>query len=138
MKQRKSKHNFFLNPYEESAFSKCPKCDEKTRIRKFPLVIHVEPEQMLFLNKQCRYCLHCDLIIVRKTEVESLLVAAFEQTLPDIIGNPYLVLGTLERRDWKKGKQNEMRPIETVERMSIFKNVWHFEISGGWVRDKQE
>lgn len=36
-------HRFFLNPYDDFAFTKCPKCDQKTAVRKFPLVIHIEP-----------------------------------------------------------------------------------------------
>ena len=39
-------HRFFLNPYEDMAFTKCPKCEAKTKVRKFPLVIHIEPTQL--------------------------------------------------------------------------------------------
>jgi hypothetical protein len=47
----KTRHSFFLNPYEEYSFSRCPQCNAKTLIRKFPLVIHIDPSQFLFLNK---------------------------------------------------------------------------------------
>ncbi len=65
-------HKFFLNPYTDCAFTKCPKCDSKTKVRKFPLVISIKPQQLLILNKQCKYC-PCDLIIAKKQELESLM-----------------------------------------------------------------
>ena len=85
----KRRHYFFLNPYEDAAFTKCPKCDDKTKIRKFPLVIHIDPQQLLLLNKKCRYCVKCDLIIAKKTELESLMTACFEESKPEIRGNNY-------------------------------------------------
>ena len=33
------RHTFFLNPYTDARFSKCPKCEGKTRQKKLPLVI---------------------------------------------------------------------------------------------------
>jgi len=92
----KKGHRFFLNPYEEHAFTKCPRCHEKTKIRKFPLVIHIEPNQMFLLNKGCRYCPPCDLIIAKQTEIEPLMAAGFEERRPEIVGNEYLVVGTMD------------------------------------------
>ena len=99
---QKRRHRFFLNPYQDAAFTRCPKCLSKTRIRRFPLVIHIDPRQLFLLNKQCRYCTRCDLIIARKSEVESLMAAAFEQLNPQVIGNDYLVMGAAERSDWRE------------------------------------
>lgn len=95
------RHYFFLNPYADCAFTRCPKCQGKTKICKFPLVIHIDPRQLLLLNKQCRYCPCCDLIIAKKSELESLMAACFEEKKPDIIGNGYLVMGVVERKDWR-------------------------------------
>lgn len=50
----KEKHRFFLRPYEDAAFTKRPKCESKTKLRKSPLVIHIEPGQLFVLNKHCR------------------------------------------------------------------------------------
>jgi len=63
------RHYFFLNPYEDAVFTKCPRCHNETKIRKFPLVIHIDPQQLLLLNKKCRYCDKCDLIIAKKSEL---------------------------------------------------------------------
>jgi hypothetical protein len=129
----KRRHYFFLNPYEDAAFTKCPKCDDKTKIRKFPLVIHIDPQQLLLLNKKCRYCVKCDLIIAKKTELESLMTACFEESKPEIIGNNYFVMGVAERKDWIEGKKGKMPQGETIERISVFRDVLDFEpIRAGW------
>jgi hypothetical protein len=130
---QKRKHYFFLNPYEDAAFTKCPKCDSKTKIRKFPLVIHIDPQQLFLLNKQCRYCTRCDLIIARKSELESLIATAFEKLNPQIRGNDYLVMGVAEKSDWQESKKGNISEGETIERMLVFKDVWNFElIPAGW------
>jgi len=36
-------HRFFLNPYRDMRFTSCPKCNGKTKLRKLPLAIHVNP-----------------------------------------------------------------------------------------------
>jgi len=129
----KRRHRFFLNPYEDAAFTRCPKCEAKTKIRKFPLVIHIEPDQMFLLNKRCKYCEACDLIIARKSEIEPLMAAAFEERRPEILGNEYLVVGTMDRQDWRKTTKGEMKQIDTVDRIRVFEDVWRFEIlPGGW------
>ena len=135
---QKRRHYFFLNPYEDAAFTKCPKCESETRIRRFPLVIHIDPQQLFLLNKQCRYCTRCDLIIARKSEVESLMAAAFEQSKPQIIGNNYLVMGVAERKDWRESKKGQMSQGETIERMLVFKDVLNFEpVRFGWYREPE-
>ncbi|MDF5718506.1 MAG: hypothetical protein PUP93_32740 [Rhizonema sp. NSF051] len=132
-KNLKKRHRFFLNPYDDCAFTKCPKCDMKTKVRKFPLVIHIEPQQLLLLNKQCKYCTNCDLIIAKKQELEPLMAVSFSQSNPTIIGNNYFVMGTVDRKDWKEGNQNSLPPSEMLERIYIFKDVWNFEvIPAGW------
>jgi hypothetical protein len=133
IKSERRRHHFFLNPYEDAAFTKCPKCDDKTKIRKFPLVIHIDPQQLLLLNKKCRYCVKCDLIIAKKNELESLMTACFEESKPEIIGNNYFVMGVAERKDWLEGKKGKMQQSETIERILVFKDVLDFEPNRtGW------
>ncbi|MCK4294533.1 MAG: hypothetical protein KAY65_15140 [Planctomycetes bacterium] len=135
---QKRRHYFFLNPYQNAAFTKCPKCDSKTKIRKFPLVIHIDPQQLFLFNKQCRYCTRCDLIIAGKSELESLMATVFEKLNPQIIGNDYLVMGVAERSDWQESKKGKLSEGETIERMIVFKDVWNFEfIPAGWYRDHE-
>ncbi|MHC4464166.1 MAG: hypothetical protein ACYS30_22465 [Planctomycetota bacterium] len=125
------KHYFFLNLYEDAAFTRCPKCDHKTFVRKFPLVIHVEPRQILLLNKKCRYCTKCDLIITRKSEIESMMATAFEGKRPEIIGNDYLVMGTLDRSHWRQ-RENIGEDSEIIELMYVFKDVLNFKPVPAW------
>jgi len=103
-KLNEARHYFFLNPYEDAAFTRCPKCEEKTKIRKHCLLIHIEPKHLFSLNKSCRYCPGCDLIIVKQAELENFLVSICERYAPDIMGNEYLVIGTMDRKIEKIGK----------------------------------
>ncbi len=132
MESKQERHYFFLNPYERMAFTRCPKCEEKTEVRKHCLIIHIEPKQILLLNKVCRYCSRCDLIIVKKADLESLLAAACEQKAPDIMGNEYFVFGTMDRKDWKRSQTEKMSMQEAVKCSHPFKDSWKFDIIGGW------
>ena len=133
---KKKRYYFFLNPYEDYAFTRCPKCDTKTKVRKFPLVVHIDPHQMLLLNKECKYCPSCDLIIIKKKQFEQLLATNLSQINPELVGNNYLVMGVVERKDWKESIKRQMKPTEILERMYTFKDVWNFEvIPAGWYPD---
>lgn len=132
-KLKGARHYFFLNPYDDTAFTRCPKCEEKTKIRKYCLLIHIEPKHLFSLNKSCRYCPKCDLIIVRQADLERLLTAICEQHAPDIIGNEYFVFGTMDRKDWKDAQTGQISQQEGIKRTYLFKDVWKFEVSpAGW------
>jgi len=135
---KRARHYFFLNPYGDIAFTRCPKCEEKTKIRKYCLVIHIEPKHLSSLNKSCRYCPKCDLIIVKQADLEGLLIAICERNAPEIIGNEYFVFGTMDRKDWKNGQTGKMSQQEAIKRSYPFKDVWKFEVSpAGWYPEKQ-
>lgn len=128
-KKSQERHYFFLNPYEDCAFTKCPKCNGKTKVRKIPLVIHIEPQQLLFLNKQCKYCPYCDLIIAKQSELEVLMVFSLQSVNPKMIGNDYFVMGTLDRKDWQQGDRGLLSSKQILERIYVFKDIWDFEFS---------
>jgi site-specific recombinase XerD len=77
---------FFLNPYRDVRFTTCPQGGGKTRQRKLPLVIHVDPVQLIALNKTCRYCPGCDLLIAHQDEVEA-WQAVLAATATESLGN---------------------------------------------------
>ncbi|WP_234017295.1 hypothetical protein [Nostoc sp. 'Lobaria pulmonaria (5183) cyanobiont'] len=105
----------------------------------FPLVIHIEPKQLFLLNKQCKYCPSCDLIIAKKQEIEPLMAATFVQTNPQIVGNNYVVMGTVDKKDWKEGDKNLLSPSEMIGRIYVFKDVWNFEvIPAGWYPNEEK
>jgi hypothetical protein len=128
---RPARHYFFLNPYQDCAFTKCPKCDNKTKVRKYPLVIHIDPEQILNLNKTCKYCTECDLIIVKQVDIEALMTACLEKERPSIIGNDYLVIGTLNRSDWRDSQEKSVTSV-VMEKVHPFKNMLSFEPMPSW------
>ena len=98
------RHRFFLNPYVDERFTRCPGCGDATKVRKKPFLIHIDPDVLLLLNMRGRYCPACDVLILHQNVVEDLLVRTFEQRRPDIIGNDYLILGTVEPAFWRKHK----------------------------------
>src|SRR5260370_8075575 len=101
-----ARYSFFLNPYPDLRFTSCPQCGAKMRQRKLPLVIHVEPHYFIALNKTCKYCPHCDLLLAHKDILEDLLARMFAERAPEIIGNDYLVVGSMAR----SASQNALPP----------------------------
>lgn len=73
-----------------------------------PLFIHVQPTYPTTINKKCRYCPECEILIVHQDELEQTLTLTYQKHNPEIIGNEYLVLGTLEPSSWRK---REKEPI---------------------------
>ena len=99
-----SKYFFFLNPYDDCAFSKCPKCNNKTSVRKFVLMIFIKPKIPLMLNKKCKFCAKCELVIARKSEVESFMSYSMEEaSKPEVIGNHYDIVGTVDIKSLLSG-----------------------------------
>jgi hypothetical protein len=97
------KYSFMINPYPEERVSRCPLCEQKSRQRKTPLLIHVAPKHLIVLNYTCRYCPDCELLIAHKHEIEHYLTVLFSQQAPDAIGNEYLAMGTVEKSAWREG-----------------------------------
>ncbi len=115
------RYTFALNPYQDVRFSSCPKCKRLTYLRKFPLLIHVDQLGPFALGKTCRYCSKCELIIAHQDELERVLAAMFAQHAPQLIGNAYFVLGTVEKKVWKQGLDNPMALGDTREHTADFK-----------------
>ncbi len=105
------RYSFALNPYNDIRFSKCPKCNRATYPRKFPLLIHIDGFGAIVLGKTCRYCSKCEFIIAHQDELEHELATMFLERAPEIIGNDYVVLGTVDKKVWRQG----MIKAETLE-----------------------
>ena len=130
---RRTRFYFFLNPYADMAFTRCPKCEAKTKQKKLPLVIHIEPQTLFVLNKTCRFCPACELVIARESEIEPLLAAIVEERQSRVDGKDYIVIGTLDRADWRAGQKGLSSPGQVVDQAWLFKNHWDFEVRGGWM-----
>ncbi len=126
------RYTFFLNPYTDARFSKCPQCEDKTRQKKLPLVIHIDDGGMMVLNKTCRYCPACELVIAHKDEIEAQMAFYFQRAAPEIVGSDYLVVGTVDRADWRRGTEGDMAPQNMIEVLHDFKDVVQFKFVGGW------
>jgi predicted signal transduction protein with EAL and GGDEF domain len=128
------RYTFFLNPYTDVRFTKCPICGSKARQKKLPLVVHVDEGGMIAVNKTCRYCAGCDLLIAHQDEIKANLGALFEMRAAEVVGDDYLVIGTLDRPDWKRGITGTTTVEEAIEALHDFKNVVRFEPPPGWIR----
>ena len=128
-----SQYTFILNPYAEYRFTRCPGCERKMRQRKLPLFIHVDPMNSVVLNYTCRYCPDCDLLIAHQDQIEELLAALFAEYDPSVIGNDYLVMGTVERKAWREGMKQPTDIPEMLEHLHVFKEAQHVRVQpGGW------
>ena len=124
---------FFLNPYSDARFTRCPECEKRMRTRKEPFVIHVDPKQLVVLNMTARYCPDCDLLILHRDKVEDLLARALETQAPDTIGNEYLIIGTLERTLWHKGR-SQLTLGPAIEHLHDLKDMVRYQPAHyGWV-----
>ncbi len=113
-----ARYSFVLNPHVRERFTKCPKCDAPTRARKLPLVVHVthsDGPRLLLLNKRCRLCVLCDTLIVQQAELEHVVAAAGPA------GREYVVLGTIDRRTWRRGLVGEAQLADIRQHMADFK-----------------
>jgi len=126
-------HTFILNPYTEARFTRCPMCERKMRRRKVPLFIHVDPLNPVVLGYTCRYCPDCDLLIAHQDQIESLLASIFAERDPSVVGNDYLVVGTVERKAWREGMKRPKSIEEMLEYLHDFKEVRTVEYRpAGW------
>lgn len=130
--EQSPRYEFFLNPYVDARFTTCPRAHGPTRQRKLPLVIHIDDWGLLVLNKECRFCPKCELVVVHQDDLEELLAKAFAQLAPNVVGNEYLVVGTLDRGDWRKSLKQPLTGAETIAALHDFLQHVKFE-QPGWV-----
>jgi hypothetical protein len=131
-------YKFFLNPYNDARFTRCPQCEGKTAQKKLLMMIHVDPQYPVNLNYTCRYCPKCDILIAHRDEIEGHLHRLFSERAPEVIGNDYMVMGTTERAYWKEGITKPHLPPETLANLHGFKEYLNFERTGGWLFDEKE
>jgi hypothetical protein len=117
------RHRFILNTDRRKRYASCPECQSATEERKVPLVVHVEPRNLVTVNKVCRFCPRCDLLIAHHAEVETQLALLFEKQNPNVIGNAYLIVGTLDHDVWEHGRANPMRVKELPAHLHDFRDV---------------
>ena len=94
---RPAKYRCWLNPYDFTRASSCPRCEKPTYPRKFPLVIATEGTTApIVLGLTCKYCSKCELIVAHKDVIEGYLYQHFSQHQPEVIGNDFFIAATME------------------------------------------
>ena len=133
------KYNFSLNPYPDMRFTSCPQCRAKTGQRKLPLLIHIDPIILIALNYTNRYCKRCDLLIGHKHEIDHYLTEMFRGIEPEIVGNAYLIFGTVEKKAWRENMRQPKPLPELRAHISDFKSYEELRMTmGGWFLEGQE
>lgn len=126
-------YNFTLNPYPELRFSRCPDCQKNTGQRKLPLLIHVDPKNLIALNYTNRYCSNCDMLIGHKHEIEHYLTELFLKIDPELIGNDYLVCGTVEKKAWHENMNDPKALSEMRQYIHDFRSYQNIRMTmAGW------
>ena len=126
------RYSFLLNPYSDVRLSKCPKCEKPTHPRKFALFLHVKGWGPMALGKTCRYCTPWELIIVHQDELEAELTQSFSRLAPDVIGNDYLVLGTVDKTVWRQGLEGRGQALDdALKHVADFKKVLELHVEPG-------
>lgn len=132
MKRRR--YYFYLNPHDEYKWTKCPKCEQKTKVRKHCLMVHYKEsflgtKHLISLNKTCKFCTSCELIIVQKSEIENYIKYFLIQFEVEFKPTNYLVFGTLDKVLWEQN----LSLSKVLSSIYRFKNTWDFDIQrAGW------
>jgi hypothetical protein len=127
------RYNFSLNPYPELRFSRCPDCRKNTGQRKVPLLIHVDPKNLIALNYTNRYCSSCNMLIGHKHEIKHYLTELFLKIDIEVIGNDYLVFGTVEKKAWHENITDPKALNEMRQHVHDFKSYQNIRMTmAGW------
>ncbi len=136
----KPRYSLILNQYKDFRASKCIKCDKPTFLRKFALLIHIEEGGLITLGKTCRYCAKCELIVIHQDELEAELAYKFESLMPEVIGNDYFIIGTVDKKFWQKQLSGDSASFEElVNNSADIKKYLDFQYQpAGWYLDGEK
>jgi len=73
-------------------------------------------------------------LIAHQNELDEIITRVFTVLNPEIVGHKYLVVGTLDRADWKRIDQKKLPIQETIAALHDFNEVVIFKPMGGWRR----
>jgi hypothetical protein len=96
------------------------------RLRKIPLVIHVDSFGLMLLRKTCRLCVVCEMLIAHEAEVRRVIDGLAARS--DFTAT-YVVLGTLGLGTWREGVSRGVAIEQVKHAMADFKAVMRIEIS---------
>lgn len=120
------RYSFLLNAHRDQRFTRCPRCRATTRLRKVPLVIHVDSLGLVLLRKTCRLCVSCEMLIAHEFE----LSPEVQQVAADSdVDAQYVVLGTLEAGTWRAGMRESISIEQVKHDMGDFAAYMQVEIT---------
>jgi len=72
--------------------------------------------------------------MMHQNELEAELIIGFSQIAPEVIGNEYMVLGTIEKNVWREGLKGVGAEFgEILKHVADFKKVYDLEYQpAGW------
>jgi hypothetical protein len=79
--------------------------------------------------------------MAHQDELEAELAHSFSQFAPEVIGNEYMVLGTIEKKVWQEGVRGKSAQLgEILKHVADFKKYYDLKYEpGGWYpADEQE
>lgn len=79
--------------------------------------------------------------MVHQAELEEQLAYNFSERAPEVVGNEYLVMGTIEKKVWQEGLQGKEKPIsEMLKYLADFKKVLtlHVQPAGWYPADREK
>ena len=125
------RYAFVLNPHADARFTRCPRCEAKTHLRKLSLVIHVEEFGLVLLGKSCRLCLACETLVAHRADLDKLI----GEVVGGDVSPKYLVLGTVDRRIWRRGLSGPVSLREAAQHVADFKTYLRVDFTpAGWHR----
>lgn len=131
------RYRFSLNPYPDLRFSRCPHCNHQTGQRTLPLFIYIKPSSPILLNITCRYCKQCDSLICHKDYLEHILTLVFRERDPTMIGEEYIIVGTVEKKLWREGLTQSKGRSEIFAQLHEFKTYEELQMTmRGWFPEK--
>jgi hypothetical protein len=72
-------------------------------------------------------------LIAHQDRIEALLANLFAEHAPEVIGNDYLVIGTVERTAWREGMKQPKGIDDMLAHLHDFKEVRTVEVQpAGW------
>jgi hypothetical protein len=81
---------------------------------------------MAFLNKTCRLCVLCETLIVDRAELERVIIGAGFAAAVKV--QDYVVLGTIDRRTWRRGLIGDAQLLDIREHMADFKKYLKVDV----------
>ncbi|MEZ0368258.1 MAG: hypothetical protein ACAI44_04135 [Candidatus Sericytochromatia bacterium] len=137
-----SRYDYFLNIFSGLGFTRCPSCDEPTKVRRFNLLVLIEAErQMICVEGSHRFCTLCELLIIKRLDFEN-EIRKHAPWAKIGEGQGWQLAGTLDRKDRDAANAGELSVQELYTRhyplrrrhfFNIVPPHWCFDESKCWI-----